>query len=206
MSLRSVIVSQFERPHGLLGRLAGLIMVKRPSNIKRNNWTVDLLALEADHEVLEIGCGPGLALKACAKSVMTGHVIGIDHSDLMVRQAQRGLSLEINKGFLEVRRAGLDELTRVLTGFDRVFSINVVQFFSDLDYAFKQIYACLNENGMAATTFQPRTKSPTREQAMAMALKIQIAMSDAGFKDIRNHELSLKPAPAVCVTGLKRNR
>jgi len=203
MSLRSVIVSQFERPHGLLGRLAGLVMVKRPSNRARNNWTVNLLALEPDHKVLEIGCGPGLALKACAKSVMTGQVIGIDHSDLMVRQAQHGLSSEINKGLLEVRRAGLDELTRELTGFDRVFSINVVQFFPNLDDAFKQIYACLDENGMAATTFQPRTKNPTREQTMTMALKIQVAMSNAGFTDIRNYELPLKPAPAVCVTGLK---
>ncbi|WP_020406595.1 class I SAM-dependent methyltransferase [Hahella ganghwensis] len=203
MSLRSVIVNQFKQPHGILGHVAGFIMAQRPSNRERNKWTVNLLALEPHHEILEIGCGPGLALKECTKTVTTGRVIGIDYSNVMVGQAQRRLSPEIKKGNTEVRLACLDQLTRELSGFDRVFSLNVVQFFPDLEEAFKQIYACLDINGMAATTFQPRTKNPTREQAISMALKIHAAMSNAGFTDIRDHELPLKPAPAICVTGKK---
>jgi hypothetical protein len=56
------IYRQFERPHGALGALAGFVMSHRPSNKERNRWTVDLIAAERDARVLEIGCGPGLAL------------------------------------------------------------------------------------------------------------------------------------------------
>ena len=42
MSLKHNIVAQFERPHGTLGQLAGLIMAKRPSNIEPNEWTLEL--------------------------------------------------------------------------------------------------------------------------------------------------------------------
>lgn len=72
MSLRSIVVGQFRRPHGPLGHLAGLVMARRPSNREHNRWTVNLLALEPHYNVLKIGCGPGLALKACATEVTDG--------------------------------------------------------------------------------------------------------------------------------------
>ena len=45
MALRETIVGQFKRPHGMLGRLAGWIMASRPSNIRRNLWTVEMLGV-----------------------------------------------------------------------------------------------------------------------------------------------------------------
>ena len=63
MSLRQNIVGQFKQPHGSLGQVAGFIMAKRPSNIERNQWTLDLLDLRPDDRVLEIGFGPGIAIE-----------------------------------------------------------------------------------------------------------------------------------------------
>jgi len=97
MSLRSTFVGQFRKPQGPLGQVAGFIMATRPSNRERNAWTVGLLRLEPGHTVLEIGCGPGLALKACAAQVTSGRVVGIDHSEAMVRQARRRLHAEIER-------------------------------------------------------------------------------------------------------------
>ncbi len=65
MSLRKTIVGQFKNPHGYLGRIAGWIMANRRSNRERNDWTVDLLNIRSRDRVIEIGCGPGLALAAC---------------------------------------------------------------------------------------------------------------------------------------------
>lgn len=56
--LRRRIVSQFHRPHGLVGRLAGFVMAHRPSNRQRNLWTVGLLEIAPSHRVLELGSGP----------------------------------------------------------------------------------------------------------------------------------------------------
>ncbi len=203
MSVRSAIVGQFKRPHGALGHLAGLVMASRRSNRERNAWTVELLQLEPHHAVLEIGCGPGLALAACAARVDTGRAVGIDHSRAMVAQARHRLAREIGGGRAEVRVASLAEALTEPAAYDRVFSLNVVQFLPDIEEAFRQMRACLAEGGMAATTFQPRSSRPAREQALGMADRIERAMRAAGFAGIERHELPLEPAPAVCVTGLR---
>jgi len=41
--LRQNVIGQFRRPHGVLGRVAGWVMANRPSNRRRNMWTVGLL-------------------------------------------------------------------------------------------------------------------------------------------------------------------
>lgn len=206
MSLRSVIVEQFKQPRGLFGRLAGFIMANRPSNRQRNEWTVDLLALEPGHKVLEIGCGPGFALKACATKLPDGYIVGIDHSEIMVRQAQLRLAAEINAGRAEVRLSNFFDLETNPDDYNRIFSSNVVQFLPDLDTGFKKIHDCLIDHGIAATTYQPRSKNPTRKNALEMAARIENAMKAAGFKQIELHELQLKPVPAICVTGVKAGR
>jgi len=206
MNLRSAIVGQFKRPHGPIGHLAGLLMASRTSNRERNGWTVELLQLKPHHTVLEIGCGPGLALAACAARVDAGRAVGIDHSRAMVGQARHRLAREIRGGRAEVRVASLADFAAVEAesgAYDRVFSLNVVQFLPDLEEAFRQIRRCLAPRGRVATTFQPRSRHPTREQALAMAAQIETAMRDARFTDIERHELPLEPVPAVCVIGLR---
>ena len=61
MTLRSSIVSQFEHPHGFWGSVAGWIMGNRPSNIRRNLWTLDLLEI-----------GPGKVLRGLATRIARG--------------------------------------------------------------------------------------------------------------------------------------
>jgi len=153
--------------------------------------------------VLEIGCGPGLALKACAAKVTEGRVVGLDHSPLMVRQARRRLATEIAADRAQVRLGDVTDMAQEPATYDRVVSLNVVQFFPDLNEVFGYIHTCLVDGGTVATTFQPRSKNPTREEAMAMAQRIEAAMDQGEFTDIQCHELSLEPAPAVCVTGVK---
>ena len=55
---------------------------------------------------------------------------------------------------------------------------------------------------MAATTYQPRIKIPTRADAIAMADQIAAAMKSAGFAKIHVEERDFKP-PAVCVIGVR---
>jgi len=203
LALRDRIVSQFRQPKGLPGRLAGLIMTNRPSNRRRNAWTVELLALEPHHRVLEIGCGPGLALELCAEITARGSVVGIDHSTVMVERAGRRFAQEIHSGRVEIRLGNFLEIAAFPSAFDRIYSVNVVQFLPDLNRSFEQIRSCLAAGGRVATTYQPRSKNPTREQALEMAKYIETAMQEVGFAQIERHELPLKPVPAICVIGVK---
>jgi SAM-dependent methyltransferase len=76
------VMGQFGRPRGLAGILAGWEMTVRPSNRKRNLWAVDLLEVRPADRVLEIGFGPGVAIRALARRASAGFVYGIDHSEV----------------------------------------------------------------------------------------------------------------------------
>ena len=75
--LFGAVVSQFVRPHGFAGRLAGWEMALRPSNRKRNRWAVGLLDVQPQDHILEIGFGPGLAIRELARRATDGFVLGI---------------------------------------------------------------------------------------------------------------------------------
>ena len=144
MSLRKTIVGQFKNPHGWLGSIAGWIMANRRSNRQRNLWTVDLLQLKPDDRIIEIGCGPGLALEACLAQAAAGEVVGLDHSRTMLDQARVRNAGASRDGRLQLRLESLDELPPGLGPFDKLYSANVVQFLPDRAAAFRKIHALLN--------------------------------------------------------------
>jgi ubiquinone/menaquinone biosynthesis C-methylase UbiE len=91
VQLRQEVVArvraQFGRPIGFPGRIAGWVMAHRSSNRRRNAWAVSLLDVQRDDRVLEIGFGPGLAIRELARLASDGYVCGLDHSEVMLRQA-----------------------------------------------------------------------------------------------------------------------
>jgi ubiquinone/menaquinone biosynthesis C-methylase UbiE len=201
MSLRKAVVGQFKKPHGYLGWIAGWIMANRRSNRERNDWTVDLLNVQSGDRVIEIGCGPGLALEACLARAGDGLVVGLDHSQTMLDQA-RARNAEANReGRLELRLGSLEDLPAIGGSFDKACSANVVQFFPDRGAAFRRIYSVLKPKGVAATTYMPRGKNPSRADSLDMAEEVRRHMEVAGFANIRIEELPMDPAPAVCVIG-----
>ena len=203
MSLRSAIVGQFHRPRGWVGSLAGWVMQIRPSNRQRNAWTVDLIDVRPDDWVLEIGCGPGLALAACALRATRGHVVGLDHSATMIAQAGKRLARVGVLDRVDLVTAGSDALPGLTGPFDKIYSVNVVQFVPGAEGFFAAIFAALAPGGLAATTYMPRHKNPSRADALAMADRVRAAMETAGFTDIRVEELPLEPVPALCVLGTR---
>src|SRR5215472_4677725 len=87
--LALAIMSHFRQPRGFAGWLVGWEMALRSSNRQRNVWAVGLLGVEPTDHVLEIGFGPGIAIRALSRRATHGLVCGVDHSAVMVRQATR---------------------------------------------------------------------------------------------------------------------
>lgn len=201
MNLQNVIVAQFQQPRGLLGQIAGWIMAHRPSNRDRNHWTVNLLHIQPQDHILEIGCGPGLALEACLARVVDGLVVGLDHSQTMLEQARARNAPAVWDGRLQLRLGSLGELSHTNELFDKIFSVNVVQFLDDKATAFNALYTRLRPRGILATTYMPRGQNPNRTKALSMADEVKPYMEQARFVRIRIEELLLKPVPAVCVIG-----
>lgn len=201
MTMSDTIVGQFRNPHGLLGSLAGWIMAKRSSNRQRNLWTVDLLNIQPQDHVLEIGCGPGIGLEASLAQINGGRVVGLDHSQTMLSQALARNEWASQNDLLHLQLGDLEGLEISEGSYDKIFSANVVQFFPDRTSAFRKIHMLLKPNGRAATTYMPRNKNPSKSDALKMADDIAAHMQIAGFVNIRIEELPLDPVPAICVLG-----
>lgn len=200
MSLRDAIVSQFERPRGLLGRVVGWILSRRGSNLRRNRWTVDLLAPVSGERVLEVGCGPGVALELCLARDGV-HAVGVDHSVLMIAQAAKRNAHAVKDGRLTLVEGTIDALPAGAS-FDRIFSINVIQFV-DRPAFVARTKTLLKPGGTVATTYQPRHAKATRADALKMRTELMQLLEGAGFAGVRVEELGLKPVPAICVLAMR---
>lgn len=199
MSLRSAIVSQFRHPRGVLGRIVGFILAGRGSNLVRNRWTVDLLDPKGGERVLEIGCGPGVALQLCLSRASVS-AVGVDHSQLMIAQAGRRNRKAAAAGRLTLVQGTIDDVSAALGPFDKVFSINVIQFVDRAGFV-ARVRSLLKAGGTFATTYQPRQAKATRADALSMAAELSALLSAQGFEGVRTEEIALKPVPAVCVIG-----
>ena len=115
------LVSQFHQPHGLGGRAADWVMAHRGSNRKRNVWAVGLLEVQPADHVLEIGFGPGIAIRELARHATRGAVVGVDHSELMVRRASRRNAAAVRAGRVELRLGNAEALPTFDAPFDAPF-------------------------------------------------------------------------------------
>lgn len=204
MSLKSKIVAQFGQPSGPLGALAGQIMAARTSNRFRNEKTVELLSLHPESRVLEIGCGPGLALSRCASVVTSGRVIGLDHSGVMIRQARNRLRRRGIADRVELIEGGVDTLADWPEAFDRIFSLNVIQFQSDKPGFFQAQFDALVPGGLCLTTYQPRLDADGSGAARRMIASIKDALYAIGFENVTEIEIIGGATPAICVAGQKK--
>lgn len=200
MSLQSTLVAQFRRPSGPLGLLAGVVMAHRPSNRRRNAWTIELLGLEGGETGLELGCGPGLGVEA-ALLAGAAHVLALDHSAEMIRQASLRNRGAMRAGRADFRVGGLETLADDDRPVDAAWMANVAQFLPDRVGAFRRIANCLKVDGRLAVTHQPRHRGATAVDAERFAANIASDMTTAGFARTERHTLPLLPVPAVCVIG-----
>ncbi len=201
MTWRSVILSQFGKPLGLPGALAGVIMAHRPSNRLRNAWTVERLDIAPDDRVLEIGCGPGIAIADIAARLDTGLVVGIDHSSVMIDQATLRNYAAIRAGRAELKNRGIDDLPVISDGYTKVLAVNVLQFQSDLGEVCRAIARVMTPGGLLAVTYQPRLKNPSFSAAAVFGDRLAIALAHSGFVDIRMEEMPEVLEEVICVTG-----
>jgi len=179
MNAMRTLYSQFEHPRGPLGAAAGWVMAQRASNQSRNRWTVSLLEVQPHHLVLEIGFGPGIAIEAAA--------------------ARNRAAIEA--GRVELRLATLDHLASCADRFDRIFAVNVVQFWRPPQQAIDRLRSLLAADGRLALTYQPRHRGAVAADAGKMGTRIEEWMRTAGLSAVREHVLPLRPIPAVCIVG-----
>ena len=128
---------------------------------------------------MEVGFGPGVALREKARRVPSGLVVGVDHSEAMLTQASRRNSKAILAGHVRLLLGRVEELPQEIGDFDKIYAVNVVQFWRDAPEMIARLGKRLRRGGGIAITYQPR----------------------AGLEGVRTARLEIRPVPAVCVLG-----
>jgi ubiquinone/menaquinone biosynthesis C-methylase UbiE len=173
-------------------------MAHRGSNRRRNIWVVSLLAPRPTDRVLEIGFGPGVAIAELAPRVPAGHVHGLDHSAVMVRQARRRNRAAVREGRVVLARGSVDRLPRFGEPFDAVLSVNSLGFWPDPPARVRDLRRLLRPGGRIALASQPRVPGATRDTTVRAGRELVELLTGAGFTETRVEILDLDP-PVACV-------
>jgi len=176
-------------------------MAHRSSNRRRNAWVVGLLDARPHDRVLEIGFGPGLAILELSRLARDGYVCGIDHSEVMLRQARRRNADGIKRGVVDLRLGSVDALPGLDAPFDKIVAVNVLLFWREPDARLEQLRALLRPGGLIAVAHQPRGPGASDETAAASGREMAATLARAGFTEVRLETLTLTPA-VVCALGV----
>jgi SAM-dependent methyltransferase len=192
------VIGQGHHPRGAAGRVTAWEMAHRPSNRRRNRWVVSLLDVRPADQVLEVGFGPGVAVAELVRSG-AGHVYGIDHSGVMLRQASRRNAAAIRAGRVTLMRASVDQIPPALDGpFDAILAVNSLGFWPAPAERLAELGRRLAPGGRIAIASQPRCPGATADTSRSAARGIEDLLRGAGFTTMRTETLPLSP-PVACV-------
>ena len=147
MALRILrpFIKSHAHPRGLLGRLAAWHMLHE--NREANRWMLELLAISPTDHVLEVGFGPGDAIRKAAALAPHGLIVGVDASDTMLALARRRNRRAIAAGLVDVRLGDAAALPFDAESFDKAFGVNLVYFLPDPAACARELWRVLRAGG-----------------------------------------------------------
>jgi SAM-dependent methyltransferase len=192
---------QFAHPTGWLGHVAGLIMAR--SSRALSEWTLDLLALRPAENVLEVGCGPGVAMYMASERATSGHLAAVDPSPIMIAQARHRNAAAVALGRMELREGSVSLLPFADASFDVAFAVNSSPFWSNVEQGYQELCRVLRPGGRVAIVVQPRwVKTDAQVGAVAAATAEQLR--HGGFRGVRMERHAMHPVSAFAVVGERR--
>jgi ubiquinone/menaquinone biosynthesis C-methylase UbiE len=197
--LKRWLYSQFGHPRGMVGWLAGRVMSQR--NRERNVWLAQLLAPTPDAHLLEIGFGPGLAIEQFAPLLDSGHIAGIDRSQMMVQQATKRLQIHIKGGKVSLRRSDVHQLPFDDAQFDMIYAVNCMMFWEHPLEALAEIRRVLKPGGRFAVMRQPRGAQDV-EEVRQHGKTIARLLEQTGLTEIDCQLRLMEDEACVCVLAV----
>jgi SAM-dependent methyltransferase len=199
------VIGQAHQPRGAAGSVNGWMFAHRPSNRQRNRWAVSLLDVQPTSQVLEIGFGPGVAVAELVRAG-AGHVYGIDHSAVMLRQASKRNAAAIRAGRVTLVNAPVDQIPPALDGpFDAILAVNSLAFWPAPAERLAELRRRLAPGGRVAIASQPRCHGATAGTSRSAAAEIEDLLRSAGFTQMSTETLRLSP-PVICVLAERQDR
>ncbi|MES2703506.1 MAG: class I SAM-dependent methyltransferase [Bacteroidota bacterium] len=150
-----IIAAQLRQPKGQHAVQVGEKM--NEGNLHINLNTFGALKLRASDNILEIGMGNGFFVKNILLADDSIKYTGCDFSEAMVEEARKQNEAFTRAGQAEFYVADVNELPFNDGSFDKVFSINTIYFWDNLQVALSEIWRVLKPNGQITISVRPRS-------------------------------------------------
>jgi arsenite methyltransferase len=188
MSLGSYLMSQFARPHGLLGGLFASTMNR--GNRLINQRSMDALEIGSGARVLEVGFGGGASLAALVSEKGCAYVGGLDPSTDMVRAAERRLAAWIQEGRLAVREGTVESIPWPDGEFDAALSVNSLYYWPDPARGLREIWRVLRPGGRLALGLRDKASMDKLGDLSRLGYwsssenEVEKLLTEAGFRSV----------------------
>lgn len=175
------------------------------TNGAMNATAAELLDVQPDDQILEIGFGPGRLIKLLARRATRGFVAGVDLSDVMVRQATRLNRRLIAKGRVLLQQGSVSTLPFPDGFFTKACAVNSFQFWPTPEDDLREVHRMLRHR--AVLLLGLRIKDPTRWFMKNVGCterqvdEVKRLVSDAGFRNVRVETRQLPRERASYVIG-----
>jgi ubiquinone/menaquinone biosynthesis C-methylase UbiE len=189
-AFEAVLNKQYPCPDGVIGRLAGELMVRQHAT--ETIWTVSIADIQPADRVLEIGFGAGKAIALLAEKTTHGSVAGIDLSPTMVKRARKRNAQAVKAGRVTLQQGDAAQLPFAEQQFDKVITIHTIYFWSEPAAILAEILRVLKPGGLCFITF---TTGKAEEPGLGF---FQAILEERMLPDMRTMgftEVSIKHGP-----------
>ncbi|MBW2410226.1 MAG: class I SAM-dependent methyltransferase [Deltaproteobacteria bacterium] len=153
MSFSDFFSKQARKPSGIFGRLV-MSVIFDVGNARLNKFVNEVMSVQEDDRILEIGFGTGKLIHEMAKQIDRGLIEGVDFSKTMVSIAQKRNKKHIASGKVKIVRGNFDEMPYEKEGFNKVCSANTIYFWTDPETTAKKIAGILKPGGKFVAAFE----------------------------------------------------
>jgi SAM-dependent methyltransferase len=164
-------------------------------------WTVEMLAVEPDEDLLEVGCGPGVAVDLVSERLGRGTITAIDRSATMVARARRRNQAHIAAGRARIEQQTLADADfrqgPLATPFTKLFAVNVNAFWTAPAPSFASARRALGADGALFLVYEP----PSAERLRSLRRQLRLLLPAHGFHVADERVRDLGRSRGVCVIG-----
>ena len=146
MAIFRKIGMQFKNPSGVLGKIVSTLMII--GNRSAYESLIKDLMIRSNDKILEIGYGPGIGIDLISKRFEMCDIYGIDFSGLMYKRATKRNKQAIKNNQVHLLFGDFVETEISTSQFDKIFCINVVYFWNNLQKPFEKVKYLLKDDGI----------------------------------------------------------
>ena len=153
MNFSTFFSEQARRPEGLFGRIVMRIVFDK-GNAFLNNLVCDLMSVQTDDHIIEIGSGTGKLIYKMAQKIDNGLIEGVDFSSAMVSIARKRNKNNIAKGRVKILAGDFDDMSYEKEEYSKVCSVNTLYFWPSPMHTAQKIAEILKPNGKLILAFE----------------------------------------------------